>query len=100
MRTSRTTPTKLATAPTPSILESCFVSSERSKSSRCTEIFISPPGDRREERDLVASADRLARLRHVLVPRGAHVLLFRQRALPRAAAAREVAAQRGHGGDA
>src|SRR6185436_7025466 len=100
MRTSRTMPTKLATAPTPSARERLLVSEERSKSSRCTEIFISSPGDRRKERDLVAGADRRAGLGHVLVHRGAHVFLLGKRAFPGAAAAREVAAQRRHRGDA
>src|SRR4051794_20556158 len=100
MRTSRTMPTKLATAPTPPIFERSFVSRERSKSSRWMEIFISASGHRRKECDLVAGADRRAGLRHVLVHGGADVLLFRQCAFPRAAAAREMAAQSRHGGDA
>src|SRR5580765_3130559 len=94
MCTSRTMPTKLATAPTPSRRARIFVSRERSKSSRCTEIFTSAPGHRRKERDLVAGADRRAGLGHVLVHGGAHVLLFRERAFPGAAAAHEMAAQR------
>src|SRR5258706_1809968 len=93
-------PTKLATAPTPSLFESFLVSRERSKSSRCTEIFISASRHRRKERDLVAGADRRAGLDHVLVDRGAHVLLLRQRAFPRPAAAREMAAQRRDRADA
>src|SRR6185295_11624195 len=100
MRTSRTMPTKLATAPTPSARERLFVSEERSKSSRCTEIFISSPGHRRKERNLVAGADCGAGLGHVLVYRGAHILLLRQRALPRSAATREMAAQRRDRADA
>src|SRR6185503_198030 len=95
MRTSRTMPTKLATAPTPLSRERFFVSRERSKSSRCTETFISASGHRREERDLVAGADRRGGLGHVLVDGGAHVLLLRERPFPRAAALREVAAQGG-----
>src|SRR5881394_3299446 len=100
MCTSRTMPTKLATAPTPSLGERLLVSRERSKSSRCTEIFTSPSGHRRKERDLVAGADRRAWLGHVLVHGGAHVLPFGERAFPGAAAAHEMAAQRRHRGDA
>src|SRR6185503_9483477 len=94
MRTSRTMPTKLATAPTPSLFERFLVSRERSKSSRWTEIFTSASGHRRKKRDFISGADRRAGLGHVLVDRGAHVLFLRQRALPRPAAAGELFAQR------
>src|SRR5688572_24266475 len=99
MCTSRTMPTKLATAPTPAIRERCLVSRERSKSSRCTAIFISASGHRWEERDLVAGADRRAWFGHVLIDRGADILFLRERAFPRATALHQMAAQRRDGGD-
>src|SRR5258706_6716056 len=87
-------PTKLATAPTPWLPERFFVSRERSKSSRCTEIFTSAPGHRREKGDFIAGADPRAGLGHVLVHRGAHVIFLRQRAPPPPPPVRVIAAQR------
>src|SRR4051794_27601269 len=78
MGTSRTTPTKLAIAP---IFGSpkAFTSAERSKSSRCTEIFTSSSGDRRKERDFIGRPDGRGRLDHVLVHRGRHAPRFSER---------------------
>src|SRR5258706_3915851 len=94
MLTSRTCPTKLATAPTLGLfflIESTSV--VRSKSSRWTEIFISSPGHRRKKRDLVARFYGRAGLRHFLVDRGPHQLLLGKNRLPVAAALHEVRAQ-------
>src|SRR3954470_12689549 len=98
MGTSRTTPTKLAIAP---IFGSpkAFTSAERSKSSRCTEIFTSPSGDRRKERNFIPRPDGRGRLDHVLVHGGCYAPRFRERLGPSAAARAQVRSQgrdRGH----
>src|SRR5215213_8489918 len=94
MPTSRTTPTKLATAPTPACRYKRWTSAARSKSRSCTAIFTSTSRHWRKEGDLIAGANRRAGLCHVLVHRRADVLLLGKRVLPRAAAVREMAAQR------
>src|SRR5205809_7940680 len=99
MRTSRTRPTKLATAPTWFPLEMFFTSRPRSKSSRCTEILISAARHRRKERDLVARLDARRGLHHVLVERAAHQLLFRECSVVRSAARSQVSPQGGDGRD-
>src|SRR3954463_12045248 len=94
MPTSRTCPTKLATAP---ILGLFFLiestSTVRSKSSRCTEIFISTARDGRKEGHFVPAFDGRAGRRHFLVDRGPHQLLLGKARLPLAAALHEVRAQ-------
>src|SRR3979409_1233553 len=94
MRTSRTTPTKLATAPTPGPLERILVSAPTSKSSLCTEIFISAAGHRGKEGDLVAAVDARRGLDHVLVERGPDEFLFRECRSIGSAARPQVRAQR------
>src|SRR5512138_563678 len=103
MRTSRTRPTKLATAPTFGSREIARTSAESSKSSFCTLTFMVPAsaaGHRREERDLVARLDARARLHHVPVHRRAHVAARREHGGPRAAPAAQVLAQGADGRDA
>src|SRR6185503_20899307 len=102
MRTSRTRPTKLATAPILSLPEMSRTSRPRSKSSFCTETFIRCPsstGDRREERYLVARLDVRPGLRHRLVQRRAHRPGGREDLRPGPAAGAQVLAQRADGAD-
>src|SRR5437870_5281217 len=96
MRTSRTSPTKLATAPTLLSFEMARTSAPRSKSSRWTATFIrclSSTRDRGKECHLVAGLDRRRRLRHVLIHRRAHRAVGCERARPGAAACAQVVAQ-------
>src|SRR3954468_11588394 len=97
MRTSRTRPTKLATAPTLASREIARTSAPRSKSSRWMATFIrrlSPSRDRREKGDFIARLDNDRRLRHVLVDRRAHRAVRSEDARPLAAARPQVLAQR------
>src|SRR5512134_3929052 len=103
MPTSRTTPTKLATAPTFGSRERARISAPASKSCAWTEIFIrrlSSPGDRWKERHLVARLDRSGGLHHVLVYRHAHQLAVGERQFPGATAPAQVGAQRRYGAHA
>src|SRR5437868_1834947 len=103
MRTSRTRPTKLATAPILLSLEIALTSAPRSKSCAWMLILIRCPlstSDRRKERDLVARLDCGGRLHHVLVHRRPDGPIGRERMVPGAAASAQVLAQRGDCGDA
>src|SRR3982750_4068779 len=103
MRTSRTRPTKLATAPILALLEIPRTSAPRSKSSGWTLTFIrcrSSTRYRWEECDLVAGLDRRRRLHHVLVHRRPHRSIRREHIVPGAAARAQMLAQRADRGDA
>src|SRR6185295_2502641 len=103
MRTSRTRPTKLATAPILLFLEIALTSAPRSKSSRWIEIFIRcrlSTCDRWKERHLVSRFDRRRRLRHVLVDRRAHRSVRREHRGPLPAPRPQMIAQRADRGDA
>src|SRR5205814_3427367 len=103
MRTSRTRPTKLATAPMVLFFEIARTSAPRSKSSRWTETFIrclSSTSDRRKECDLITRLYAGARLRHVLVDRRPYRAIRREGALPRTASRAQMLAQAADGLDA
>src|SRR5436190_22346066 len=103
MRTSRTRPTKLATAPIELRFEIALTSAPRSKSSRWMLSLIRCPlstSDRWKERDLVARLDCGGRLHHVLVHRRPDGPVGREHIVPGAAASAQVVTQRGHCGDA
>src|SRR5258708_15366460 len=93
MPTSRTCPTKLATAPiTGLFFRIASVSTVRSKSSRWTETFNSSPRHRRKEGHLVAGLDRRDGLDHFLVHRRADAALLGERLRPGAAARTQLRA--------
>src|SRR6185437_15246744 len=97
---SRTSPTKLATPPIPRLPPvSLPISAPISKSSRWTRIIASASGHRRKQRDLVAGADRVARLDIFLIDRDAdHREILERRGKSRTAAL-QPAQQPGHVGD-
>src|ERR1700687_1175887 len=99
MPISRTTPTKLATAPIPRSFDSAFTSDDKSKSSRCTEIFMSAPRHRRKESDLVAGLDRRDGLDHLLIHRRGDAALFAERFRPGAAARAQMRPDGRHRGN-
>src|SRR3982750_1277022 len=102
MRTSRTRPTKLATAPILALLEIPRTSAPRSKSSSWTLTFIrcrSSTRYRWEECNLIAGLDRRRRLHHVLVHRRADRSIRREHIVPGAAARTQMVTQRTDGGD-
>src|ERR1700691_1484254 len=95
--TSRTSPTKVATAPTLGLpARSLASSAETSKSSVCTRI-ISAPGHRREESDSIASFEPGIGICHYLVHCHAHVAVQRQRP-PLAAARNQLRRKRADAG--
>src|SRR5260221_1322050 len=100
MATSRTTPTNVAIAPIFGFLEKAFTSNPASKSSLWTEIFTSTPGNRGEERNLVARLDRRSGLSHLLVHGNPDQLLLRKYGFPGLAARHEMRAQARDAGDA
>src|SRR3954453_21538196 len=103
MLTSRTRPTKLATAPTLALLEIPPPSTPRSKSSCWTLTFIrcrSSTRYRWEECNLVAGLDRRRRLHHVLVDRCANWSIRREHIVPGAASSTQMLPQRAEAGNA
>src|SRR5574340_1721685 len=96
--TSRTRPTKLATAPTRGLPRvSAAISAPTSKSSCCTRTLTSASGHRRKERHFIAVADGMVGVRHFLIDRHAQVLEARQHC-PRLAARGEMGTQSAHAG--
>src|SRR3954471_20439437 len=97
MRTSRTRPTKLATAPTLASREIARTSAPSSKSSRWMATFIrclSTSGDRREKGAFLPRPYRARPLRPLLVYRRAHGAVRSEDARPLAATCSQVLAQR------